>query len=54
MNGLCVAKVVVLGNHLEGGGVYQLSAQILITKDVMEILMSKENVMSNAVQVRNS
>ena len=31
---------------------YQLTAQILITEVVMEILMKKENVMNNAVQVR--
>ena len=51
MNGLCAAEVVVLDDLSEGGGVCWQSAQILITEDVMEILMKKENVMSNAVQV---
>ena len=54
MNGLCVVEVVVLDDLSEGGCVCHLSAQILITEIVMEILMKKENVMSNAVQVRNS
>ena len=54
MNGLHVAEVVVLDDLSEGGRVYQPSAQILITEDVMGILMNKENAMNNAVQVRNS
>ena len=53
MNGLCAAEVVVLDDLLEEGCVCQPSAQIPIAEDVMEILMKKENVMSNAVQVND-
>ena len=51
MNGLRVVEVVALDDLLEKGHVCQLSAQILITKGVMEILMREENVMKNVVQV---
>ena len=53
MNGLCVPEVVVLDDLLGGGGACKLSAQTLIIGDAMEILMKKENVMSNVVQVRH-
>ena len=52
MSGLRAAEVVVLDDHSEKESVYQLSVQTIITEGVMEILMKKENVMSNVVQVR--
>ena len=51
MNGPHVAEVVALDDLIEKGHVCQPSAQILITKDVMEILMKEENVMKSAAQV---
>ena len=51
MNGLHAAEVVVLDNHSEKGGVYQLNVQFLISKSVMEILLKEKNVMRDVVQV---
>ena len=52
MNGLHAAEVVVLDDRSEREGVCRLSVQTIITEGVMEILMKKESVMINVVQVR--
>ena len=51
MNGLRVAELVALDDLIERGNVCQLSAQILITKSVLGILMKEEYVMKSVAQV---
>ena len=53
MNGLCVAELVALDDLFERGHVCQLSAQILIVKSVMGVLMKEENVMKTVAQVNH-
>ena len=53
MNGLVVAEVVALDDLIERGHVCQLSAQILIVKSVMGVLMKEGNAMKNVAQVNH-
>ena len=53
MNGLHVAEVVALDDLSERGHVCQRSAQILIVKSVMGILMKEENAMKIVAQVNH-